>query len=108
MSFNAELDFGRLFPLKIKPIRDFIHIDPYIFGDAGIMNLYEGSEAFELSDIRFDAGFGACVNLKLSRSMNKLKPITLRFDFPIFLSHVPYEEGENLMFRWLIGLGRAF
>ena len=48
------------------------------------------------------------MELKLSKSMDKLRPITIRFDFPLFLSHVPYEEGENLMFRWLIGLGRAF
>jgi aminopeptidase N len=108
LSINTELEFGKIFPIKPRLFRNRININPYLFGDAGTINRDLLTEKIDLSEIRMDAGIGMHITIKTSKVMDKLEPLKIRLDFPLFLSHAPYEEQENIKFRWLIGVSRAF
>ncbi len=108
IAFNTELEFGRLFPIRLKPFNGRVKLDPYLFADAGLINRDAISSTLDPSDIRFDAGAGIHFTIRPFKVMNELEPIKLRIDFPLFLSHVPFLEEDNFKFRWLIGINRAF
>jgi aminopeptidase N len=71
--------------------------------------LYERADGENVfSDIRLDAGFGAALKLKTFGDRIRMKPLTVRFDIPFYLSHAPFKEKDNIKFRWVIGVNRAF
>jgi hypothetical protein len=37
-----------------------------------------------------------------------VKPLTIRFDMPLFLSRTPALEPDYVKFRWVLGINRAF
>lgn len=116
-AINMELDFDRYFS-KIRPklLRDLFHLDTYLFADAGLVergllntsNLSLLQPTNSWSKVRMDAGVGAALTLKRFPLLETVKPITIRFDMPLFLSSPPYANDAYFAWRWVIGVGRAF
>jgi len=108
-SINAELDFDKLFSVRSrKPVLRSLHFDLYAFGDAGLMMYENVNDKYRLSDIRMDAGLGAAMTIRRFWKFETVKPLTLRFDAPLYVSHAPFAEPDNFKFRWVVGINRAF
>ena len=110
-SINLELDIQKL---KIN----FKHLsfNTYLFYDAGALyqsnNLINNNFKIDfdevIDNIRMDAGFGTIMTVKGFAPLNQIKPINIRFDFPIFINKIPNVEDNYVQFRWLIGINRSF
>jgi hypothetical protein len=50
---------------------------------------------------------GAALTIKKWWFLQDVKPLTIRFDIPFFLSSSPAGT-KNVEWRWLIGISRAF
>lgn len=122
-ALNTEIDFTQYVKWQPAFTKNWLAVNLYAFADAGIMELSSylsatapGEESFyylttpvgKASDIRFDAGFGAAFTIKKWGVFEKAKPLTLRFDMPLFLNRPPYGNPQYLGARWLLGLSRAF
>jgi aminopeptidase N len=108
-AFNVELEFGKIFRgisrrFPTSPLR----IQPYFFGDAGIMNVNAPGKATQMSDVLVDAGIGTSVSIVRWWKLYNVKPLTVRFDIPFFINRLPYAETDYVQFRWMIGINRAF
>jgi hypothetical protein len=79
-----------------------------LFGDAGIINLNETYESFELADLRADAGLGLALTVKRFWKLEKVKPLVIRADFPLVVNRIPATESQYVGFRWLLGIERSF
>ncbi|MDX2001680.1 MAG: M1 family metallopeptidase [Chitinophagales bacterium] len=106
-ALNAELDIDRLIPFKPKKIRDLFHLDLYLFGDAGFI-VYQTNDGEAISSIRADAGAGTALTIKRFGPFETLKPFTIRFDVPFYISNAPAAEPDNIKFRWVVGFNRSF
>nr|MBA2423118.1 M1 family peptidase [Chitinophagales bacterium] len=106
-AFNGELEFDDLISLRPKIFRKWLHIDSYIFSDVGTIGYKNSTNKFFLSDVKMDGGLGFALIIKQWGPLDKVKPLTIRVDFPVFVSSVPASE-EYLDFRWVLGIGRAF
>jgi hypothetical protein len=108
-SASAEIEFGELFSfMKIKKIDKTIHINPYLFGDAGTININTPAKATVMSNLIADAGVGVAVSIQKWGPLYGLKPLTIRFDMPFFINRLPFAEKDYFQFRWMIGINRAF
>lgn len=108
-SFNTEIEFGELFSFfNPKFLKNSIKLQPYLFADAGIINTNAPGQTIVMSDVMADAGVGATLNIVRWGQLSGLKPLTIRFDMPLFISRLPYEEKDYVQFRWMIGINRAF
>lgn len=105
---NAELEFDNYFRIRPPWVRNWLRMDTYLFGDVGVINSSELNNDLEFGDIRGDAGIGAAATIHNWFNIEKASPLTLRVDFPLYLSHVPAAEEGNFDFRWIVGIGRAF
>lgn len=105
---NAEIDFNRIIPVKNAWLRQHFTLNTYLFGDAGVITFMNTSNKQEFSQIRFDAGVGAALTIKKWGPLQNIKPLTFRFDVPFFVSNAPFSEADNVKFRWVIGINRAF
>lgn len=108
-SVNAELEFTRLFSfLRVKKLSKSMKIQTYIFGDVGSINTNYINESLKFSDPLADAGLGATLTISKWGPLTEFKPLTIRFDMPLFLNRVPANEKDYFQFRWLISINRAF
>ena len=107
-SINAELDFNRLITFKKNKLREWIGFNTYLFPDAGMIVYNNSNNEKQFSKLRADAGVGAALTIKKWGVLQGVKPLTLRFDVPFYLSHAPFEDGKNVKFRFLVGVMRAF
>jgi aminopeptidase N len=108
ISFNSELEFDELFPIRPRKTRRWLDIDMYFFADAGIISLTQGKEAPTWGTLRASAGNGLALTIKSWGRFAEEKPLTLRFDVPWFLNRTPDVSPDYLQFRWLVGVDRAF
>jgi hypothetical protein len=100
-AINLELEFGKLFKIKTPKILNNFRLNPYAFADAGILG-----NGNQYSGLRVDAGLGTTLAINFGK-YNKLQPLVLRFDVPLFLNRV--ETGANYVaFRYVVGINRAF
>lgn len=108
-AFNSEIEFGELFKF-INPrfLNNSIKIQPYLFGDAGIININAPGKANIMSDVMADAGVGTTFSIVRWGRLYNIKPLTIRFDVPFFVTRLPYEETDYIQFRWMIGINKAF
>lgn len=106
LAFNTELEFDDLVPILSK-YRSLAELKTYFFADAGIININRTGEPLAWSSLRMDAGIGACLMIKRWGKYSDLKPLSIRFDMPLFLNRPPAGD-EFLAFRWLLGIERAF
>ena len=111
-AINAELDVDGLIRLRPKPTRNWLHIDAYLFGDVGSMGYRQvtdqGTSQLRFAAPRADAGAGVAVTIKKFWKLVDIKPLTLRFDAPLFLSNIPAGETDHLAFRYVVGINRSF
>jgi hypothetical protein len=108
-SFSTEIEFGELFrALNPKFLKNSIKIQPYVFGDAGIINTSQPGQPNKISDLLVDAGVGTTFSIVRWGPLYNLKPLTIRFDVPFFINRLPYEETDYFQFRWKIGINKAF
>lgn len=116
-AFNTELDFGNYIKLRPKFTRNWLSASAYLFADAGVMQLsrYDSIASYwnarptdMLSDLRVDAGIGAAFTIRKWGVFDKAKPLTLRFDVPLFLNRPPYANPQYFNLRYLVGISRAF
>jgi aminopeptidase N len=54
------------------------------------------------------AGAGFALTVKRWGSRDDIKPLTLRFDMPLFLNNTPFVDNEYVKYRWIVGINRAF
>lgn len=100
-AINLELEFGKLFKIKAGKLGNIFRLNPYLFADAGIL----GNQK-QWSGLRTDAGIGTTLTIGFGK-YNRIQPIVLRFDLPLFLNRV--EPGGNYVaMRYVIGINRAF
>lgn len=108
-AFNTEIEFGKLFKrLNPKFLKNSIKIQPYLFGDAGLINTNKAGTANVMSDILIDAGIGTTFSIVKFGKLYGIKPLTIRFDIPFFINRLPYAEKDYIQFRWMLGINKAF
>jgi len=108
-SFNTELEFGELFSFfNPRFLHNSIKFQPYLFGDAGIINKNAPGTANVMTDVMVDAGVGATFNIVRWGQLSGLKPLSIRIDCPFFINRLPYEENDYVQLRWMIGINKAF
>ncbi|MCB0755422.1 MAG: M1 family metallopeptidase [Flavobacteriales bacterium] len=107
-SINAELEFDEIFGLRPWWTRNWLDIDLYLFGDLGFISTNQPGETLSFAKPRADAGLGAAITIKEWGVLEKVKPLTIRFDMPLFLNRTPALDPEPWAFRWVIGISRAF
>jgi Peptidase family M1 domain len=108
---NAEIEFQELFGFvgrKMPRVNSVLNLTTYLFGDIGGINFSTVGESIAMSDFRADAGVGCALTIKRFPPLQMVKPLTIRFDVPLFLNSVPYTSPNNVAFRWVIGVNRAF
>jgi aminopeptidase N len=105
---NMELEFGKYIPIKFQRLSKYLDFNPYLFGDAGFISTNLIEKQFEFSSIRADAGIGFAFTILKFGKYDKIKPLTLRFDFPLYLSNVPSIDPSGYKFRWVFAINRAF
>ena len=111
ISINSELEFGNMLPSFPAKLKKTIAIDTYLFGDAGFINTNRDGESLAFNDLRADAGIGATFTIKKFAVLQKVKPLVIRFDMPLFINATPFIDGTDSYFstnRWIIGINRAF
>ncbi|HEU4716205.1 MAG TPA: hypothetical protein VFU15_00140, partial [Bacteroidia bacterium] len=109
--FSTEIEFQELFGFigKAMPrVNSIFHLDTYLFGDIGSINFNDPGEKLAMSDFRADAGVGTALTIKRFPPLQTVKPLTIRFDMPLFLNSVPYVSQNYVQFRWVVGISRAF
>lgn len=105
---NTELAFDRIVKIKrAYKLKSAVDIDTYIFADAGAINFQNSAGNSEWGTFRADAGAGVSFTIKRFWKFYNIKPLTIRFDVPFFVSHAPASE-NNIAFRWVVGINKAF
>jgi hypothetical protein len=110
-SVNLELDYDRLMNISPKSMSKYLHIDAYLFADAGIIGntITENNKKIELnSGFKISAGPGFNFQIKRFWILDEIKPLNIRIDFPLWLSPAPYADQENFKYRWVLGINRSF
>ena len=108
LAFSAELDFDNLIRFKPGISKSWLHVDTYLFADAGFISYETNAEEFALGRLRADAGFGFAFTIKRWGVLEKVKPFTLRVDLPLFVNRVPAASDQYFAFRYVVGIGRTF
>jgi len=109
VSVSTEIEFGELFKwFNPKFLHNSIKLQPYLFGDAGSINTNAPGTANIMSGIMADAGIGTTLSIVRWGNLYGIKPLTIRFDVPFFLSRLPYAENDYVQFRWMLGINKAF
>ena len=113
-SQSIELDFDRLVPFHPKALKQYVHLDTYLFADAGVINIRRSdtdlsfNNRFEFCDPRADAGVGAVLSIKKFGPLQQVNPLNIRFDVPLFLNRTPNDSPDFVQMRWILGINRSF
>jgi hypothetical protein len=116
-SANVELGFENYMPWHPKFFNKWLHANVYAFGDAGVMELSNFTlpdyytttpNSTYWSSVHIDAGAGVAFTIKSWGVFEKAKPLTIRFDMPVFLNRPPYSNNQYATFRYVVGVNRAF
>lgn len=105
-AINTEFSFSKLTSKVKYPLRRNIFIDPYLFADIGTIAVSANNIDYLFT--RADAGLGIAATVFKWGMLEKTSPLTIRFDMPLYLSNAPYAEQNNIMFRWQLGIEKAF
>ncbi|MFW6019996.1 MAG: M1 family metallopeptidase [Bacteroidales bacterium] len=108
IAVNMELSSARLFQPVPKSLRRYLTLDIYSFFDAGVLDEASVTKLPDFERIYSDAGLGLNLNVHQWWKFDKIDPLTLRFDMPLFLNIKPYGDSNNFMFRWLFGVEKSF
>lgn len=108
---SAELDLDGLVRFKPGKLARYLHLDVYLFGDIGSMaysTVRNGNERITFAQPRADAGAGLALTIKRFGPLVDIKPLSIRFDMPLFLSALPARQPHNFAFRYVVAIGRSF
>ena len=119
LAINSAIDLTPFF--RWVPKLKMIAINPYLFGDAGIIGQPLTSKNNSgntltknvYSHLLADAGIGASINLKnwgkltKNRALTAAKPLNFRVDFPVWVSAVQ-QNNTHLKFRVRFSVGADF
>ncbi|WP_317896906.1 M1 family metallopeptidase [Aurantibacillus circumpalustris] len=109
ISINTEIEFGEFFKrFNPKFLKNSIKIQPYLFGDVGSINTNSPDRAIAMSDVMGDAGIGTTLSIVRWGKLYGIKPLTIRFDCPFFISRLPFAEKDYFQFRWMLGINKSF
>lgn len=111
LSASAEVDLDGLVHFTPRALARYLHLDMYLFGDVGMMGYRReraNGQELRLAEPRADAGVGAALTIKRFGPLVDIKPLTIRFDMPLFLSATPATDTDNLAFRYVVAVGRSF
>ena len=116
-SVNMEVDYDKFIRIAPKGMLKYFHLDSYLFGDAGVLQstkpmiteTVKPSSAINVtSPLMVSAGAGFALTIKNWGKWDDVKPLTIRFDMPLFLNNTPYVDTEYVKFRWVLGISRSF
>lgn len=107
-SISSELDLDGLIKFRPNFTKDWLHLDLYLFADAGIINTAIEKNEFEFTDIKADAGIGMALTIKKFGPLQTPAPLTVRFDMPFVLNQPPALENDFVKFRYVVGINRSF
>jgi aminopeptidase N len=105
-AFNFEIDFDRM--VKIIPKKTFLKnlkVDTYAFSDIAIMEFKRVYHNTLIVAPLIDAGIGTTLTIRFTPY--DIKPLTLRFDMPLFVNSNATTE-RNFSYRYRVGVNRAF
>jgi aminopeptidase N len=114
---NVELDYDKFINIPPKGMLKYFHLDSYLFGDAGILQsnnpmitetVFPASYSKVTTPLTVSAGAGFALTVKRWGSSDDIKPLTLRFDMPLFLNNTPFVDNQYVKYRWIVGINRAF
>lgn len=111
ISASAEVDLDGLVRFSPGKVARYLHLDVYLFGDVGMMGyrrIRADGQELRLAEPRADAGVGAALTIKRFGPLVDIKPLTIRFDAPLFLSAAPAASPDNMAFRYVVAVGRSF
>ncbi len=108
LSFNGEVEFDKYIPLKFRKLSKYFKLNTYVFGDVGIIDMFNNSKKFIWSGIRASGGVGTALTIKKFGPLETVQPLTLRFDVPLFLNSIPFVDQNYVQYRWIVGVSRAF
>jgi aminopeptidase N len=103
-SWNLEVDFDKFIKIPAKGITKNLKLDTYFFADAGVISFNQTNKT-SLGKLRADAGIGTALTIKFSPY--DIKPLTIRFDMPLFLNSPP-AVSDYFAFRYVVSVNRAF
>ena len=86
------------------------NLTSYLFADAGIItseNLTKETYKEAFSELRADAGIGFTYTFRNFGPLERIKPLILRFDMPLFLNRPPASDNDFIQMRWLIGINKV-
>lgn len=106
-AINTELDFAKIIRFKKNKLSEWVGLNTYVFADAGMMYYTNSILKNQFSALRADAGVGMALTIKKWSVLQGVKPLTIRFDVPFFVSHAPATE-KNVQWRFVVGVNRAF
>jgi aminopeptidase N len=117
-AINAEIDLDGLIKLQPKNFKNWLHIDFYLFADAGIGRNQGVNALAAAPELPFvpnfeetllaDAGAGIVFNIKRWGKNSTIKPFSIRFDMPFWVSNGAIIRQNNFANRWVFGLYRSF
>ena len=117
-AINAEIDLDGLIKLQPKNFKNWLHIDFYLFADAGIGRNQGVNALAAAPELPFvpnfeetllaDAGAGIVFNIKRWGKNSTIKPFSIRFDMPFWVSNGVMIRQNNFANRWVFGLYRSF
>ncbi len=107
-ALNLELEFQQAIGLRWAAADRYFDFASYLFFDAGLLDLNSSSSDAVWGPVRMDAGLGAALTLEQVGPVEKIQPVTLRVDFPLFLNRTPAEDPDFIKYRWRLGISRAF
>jgi len=109
VSVSGELDFDQFIGFRPPWFKKWLHVDAYLFSDAGVL-LGPGLIAEQLSSgLSIDAGIGTAFTVKSWGRFSKAKPFTFRIDFPLFINRLPATSTKDYIdFRMVFGINRSF
>jgi aminopeptidase N len=105
---SVELEFDNLVKFKPRITRNWLKLDLYLFGDAGILDSGIKGDKLNFERVRISSGLGSSWTIKRWGPFAMEKPLTLRFDVPMFLNRTPDVSPDYVQFRWIVGVNRAF
>lgn len=108
VAVNLDLDFDRLLGSDKWPLRKWVQLQTYLFADAGIISVNATDAAPSFAMPRADAGLGLAFTVYQWGPIAKIRPLTIRFDMPFFVSRPAALQPEPWAFRWVLGIGRTF
>ena len=107
-ALNAEIEFDQYFNVRLGSLSRYFDFDTYLFGDVGIIDYGQLNSSLDLANARADAGLGTALTIEQWGPLDEANPLTIRFDMPLYLSHIPAVEDNNFDFRWVFGVQRSF